>query len=578
MVRQLRLVVLAIGVALVWPAAPAAAHVRQIGSDPGEGAVLSRAPRTVTLHFSGPLSPALSSAQLLAPDGRPVRGVRSRVRGSDLVLSLPALARGAYSTIWTAVGSDDPHPVRGALVFRAGPGPAPVAAGAPREAPAPLAVLFRWLDFAALAFVIGVLAVIHFVLRPRLRGTTAAVAAASRGAEARLLHLGVVAAIAALVFGVFALPWHALAVMAWEPATSFQLLGDTRWGALWLAREGLLLILAVTLAAGSGARALLIAVAAVTGLAMVRAAGGHADTVDRAPELAVVALALHILAAGAWVGGLIAFLAGLRFDLWRTPGLGVLWARFGRLAAAAVALLAVTGLYTAGRQVASLDALVSTLYGWSLVAKLGLVAVAGGLGLLTAAAIRPRVTVVAEVAAGLAVLLAAVLMSSAAPARGPEFERASAVPASLSRASGDLVVTLSASPNRPGANAFRVIVGSTRRPDPPPPVRVALSFGGDAPVAMRETAPGRYLLTGDQLSADGRSRIAVLVGRAGEPDAAVDFAWRTKTAQRATVISGRPLEPPLTMLAALLALAVALVVAARLRVPLPAATAARRPS
>jgi hypothetical protein len=139
-------------------------------------------------------------------------------------------------------------------------------------------------------------------------------------------------------------------------------------------------------------------------------------------------------------------------------------------------------------------------------------------------------------------------------------------------------VTLSASPNRPGANAFTVIVGSTRRPDPPPPVRVALSFGGGAPVAMRETAPGRYLLTGDQLSADGRSRIAVLVGRAGEPDAAVGFAWRTTTAQRATVISDRPLEPPLTMLAALLALAVALVVAARLRVPLPAAMAARRPS
>lgn len=600
MPRLRRLAALALGVAVLWPAGPAAAHVRQLGSDPGEGAVLSRAPRTVELHFSGPLSPALTSARVLAPDGREVQGVRTRVSGSDLLVTMPALGRGAYSTVWTAVGSDDPHLVRGALVFRAGPGPAPAPAATPREAPAPAAVLLRWLDFAALAFVIGSLAVIRFVLLwPRPRSTTPAVAAAVRGAEARLLRLATAAAIAGLFLGVFTLPLHALAVMAWEPATSLELLGGTRWGGLWLAREGLLLLLVGALlvarraARGSGQRtarapvvsrrapglALMTAAAAAGGLVLVRAAGGHADQVGEAHALSVVVLALHILAAAVWIGGLTAFLLGLWPVLWRTPrpvGVGLLWARFGRLAASGVAVLAVTGLYTAGRQVASVDALVATLYGWSLVAKLGVAAAAGGLGLLTAAAIRPRVTVVAEVALGLTVLLAAALMSSAEPARGPKFERAAAVPSSLSRVRGDLVVTLAASPNRPGANAITAVVGSTRRPDPPEPATVALSFDGGAPVAMRRTAPGRYLLTGDQLTAAGRSRIAVLVGRRGEADRAVGFTWRTRTAARPTVISDRPLEPLLTLLAAFLAAGLALAVATRVPITLPTPPIVRR--
>ena len=167
--------------------------------------MLSRAPDAVRLRFSEPLAPSLSSARVLAPDGREVAGVRVRVEAADprvMLVRLPPLRRGAYSTLWTAVGTTDPHRARGLVVFRAGPGAAPASA-APREPPPVLAVVLRWLDFVLLAGLIGALAVVGLVLQParrdathrRLGGLTARRGAAARtrgglrGGSARGGHL-----------------------------------------------------------------------------------------------------------------------------------------------------------------------------------------------------------------------------------------------------------------------------------------------------------------------------------------------------------------------------------------------------
>jgi hypothetical protein len=71
---------------------------------------------------------------------------------------------------------------------------------------------------------------------------------------------------------------------------------------------------------------------------------------------------------------------------------------------------------------------------------------------------------------------------------------------------------------------------------------------------MREVAPGRFLLAGDQLSASGRSRITAVVHRRGGPDQTIGFTWTTGSAPRRALISDRPLEPTMTLAAALLSL------------------------
>ena len=92
---------------------------------------------------------------------------------------------------------------------------------------------------------------------------------------------------------------------------------------------------------------------------------------------------------------------------------------------ASVAVLLVTGLYSAGLQVTSVDALLSTDLRWSLVGKLVLLAATGGfglLGLLAARRLRPSPALLrAEAIAVVGLLAAASLLLASAPARGPQF-------------------------------------------------------------------------------------------------------------------------------------------------------------
>ena len=163
-----------------------------------------------------------------------------------------------------------------------------------------------------------------------------------------------------------------------------------------------------------------LALALLVPVAAAEAASGHAASLG---ALAILTMTAHILAGCLWVGGLIV-LALVLPGLERRDVLETL-ARFGRLATAGVAVVVVTGLYGAGRQVASLDALLSTTYGGSLVAKLASVGATGTLGLLGLLAVRrlrPSMRLLrAEAVAAVGMLVAASLLLSSAPARGPQF-------------------------------------------------------------------------------------------------------------------------------------------------------------
>ena len=590
-------------------AAPARAHahVELVRSDPADGAVLSAAPRELRLTFSEALVASGSVAEVLDPEGRPVPGVRARVdprRRALLTIALPRLEPGVYSTIWTAT-SDDGHRSRGLHTLRAGPGTAgsrlPVAP--PGAAPSAVTVAARWVDFALAAGLIGGLAVVLLVLGPPAGHP----AGFRRPARRRALSFAVWCGAGALALGVFALPLEALALIAWDPGTSTGLLLDTRWGALWVTRQALLAaLLAIAVALrragpdgpvpprrpGVLIRAGTLGPAAgllAGGLMVVRAMDGHAAAVGSHRALAVVALAVHLLAAAVWIGGLAALIVGCH-PLLRPGGAAAgdmrsTWISFGRLAAVSVGVLAASGLYTAGRQVASADALIATLYGQTLIVKQALLAGAGTLALLAATVLLPRlgawrpaprrlrVLLAAEAATGLAVLLAAALMSSSPPARGPRFEPEAPARSWVTRSAGDLLVTLRVTPNRAGHNAFTVIAASTRHPRPSPPSGVELRVAGRPPVALAETAPGRFHAAGDQLSAAGRRHVDIVVRRHGAPTRTAGFDWTVAGLPRRTVVSNRPLEPLLTGAAALLALAgmagaTAWAGARRLRAPL----------
>ena len=298
------------------------------------------------------------------------------------------------------------------------------------------------------------------------------------------------------------------------------------------------------------------------------------------------------------MGGLLALAVGLlpllrrdRADLASLARAG--WRPFSRLAALSVGLLVATGLYSAGRQVASLDALITTQYGRALLGKVALVLAVGFFGLLNSMLLHPRLAAplarllrrppgwtplslrrlprlaLAEASLGLLVLLATGLITASAAPRSVEYTVApEAVPTALSQTANDVVVTLMVKPNRPGRNVFTVFAASTRRPPPAEIRRVILRFTyldqdvGRTSVTAEEVEPGRYLVTGSDLSLAGPWQIDVAVRRQGLEDSVARFNWIVAPAgeSRPVVISKRPIEVPLTIAAAGLLLTLLLVV------------------
>jgi copper transport protein len=260
---------------------------------------------------------------------------------------------------------------------------------------------------------------------------------------------------------------------------------STRWGALWLAADAILavlLVLALVLrrrapaVPAPAAFAAALAAAALTG---VTAAGSHAASL---PDwhTAVIVDAVHVLAASVWIGSLaaltIAFLTAGNSRALAT----VIGRPFALLAGGSVVVLVLTGLYSAGVQVVSIDGLLTTVYGQTLIAKTLLVVACCSLGAANFLALRAldrrrlarlvRVTLGAEAVAGAGVLLAAAVLTASAPARGPEFAPPKPVHApTLAAGAADVVLSVTVSPNRPGPNFVSVAAASSRRP--PTPIR-----------------------------------------------------------------------------------------------------------
>lgn len=575
---------------VLLPARPAAAHAVLIESQPASGTTVAAAPRVALLRFSEDISPEFSAASLLDSTGRTVDGTRiatDRRGPRQLALQLPRLAPGTYGISWRVLAEDDGHTTGGVVVFTVGspsPGAPALRASAPGDGTPPQDIVRRWLGLCLLAGLIGALAVAAVVLRPAGAAAAEPVRVAVDEARRRALTLAAGAGgLAAVVGGAD------VAVQTYRSgplglSTAVTLLSDTRWGHLWVAREVVLLALAALAAAlrsparvpdrrGTAAWAAvgLLVSAAVT----VEALGGHAASVRPARAVAVAAVAVHALTACLWLGGVVALAVVLarrggsaagRGDLLRAVG-----HRFTALAAVGVALVVATGLYSAGREVGSVRALIDTTYGRLLIAKGVLLAVAGGLGLVNALRLHRRLVarpaappsrrlLAAEAAAGVALLLLAGALVETPPSRqstAPDGGTVTAVTRSGSVA--DVVVSVTITPNRPGTNGFTVLAASSRRPPPAQIEDVTVELDrASAAVPLREIEPDRYFGTGD-LSGPGVVQATVVIHR-GAARLTVPLRWSVPTPAASPPQSGDRLAP-ITNVAAVVVLGVLAVLA-----------------
>ncbi|MEU8261753.1 copper resistance CopC family protein [Micromonospora sp. NPDC048999] len=528
------------GLAVVVGPAPAQAHAYLVRSAPADGAVLDRAPETLTLAFTEHVELSAARVSLLDGDGRQWSVTGLALRGEDgepaadvgteepvtLVAGLPPLPPNTYHVAWRTLSSDDLHITSGTLVF--GVGRQVTAAGVARPAgPGPRETVARALGLAGLAVLLGgaALAALHAAATSRggwaggdlgeLPSTTNGNSPRSSADLALRRRLLVVAGYAGVV-ALLAAPLQLAIQLAGAGGGRWRLLADQLTSGRWLLREAgtAMLLAAVVIAArrlepgrsgpGAGRSAapagsgtadrpvvraapgtvvvgLLGALAAATGTALL----GHSMG---GPLRTALVGGVHVLAAGGWAGAVLAAVLALlpsaRRAADRAAQLRALLRAFAPLAAGCLTVLLLSGLLLTGPQVATVDALLGSPYGQLLLAKVGTVGVAGLLGLRTARRLRrsdlPRRGLLAEAGLLVAVLGLAGALAAAGPGRGPAFPVTDA-PRAVPQVSGqvaDLVDTVAVRPNRPGRNMVTVGVEDTRRPAPGPVTGVSLLLTG----------------------------------------------------------------------------------------------------
>jgi Uncharacterized protein, homolog of Cu resistance protein CopC len=333
---------------LLLPAA-AHAHAHLVRARPAAGDTVRVALRLLRLEFSEAPELGVSSLRLVDAQGRDVRLLPLRTAPDSarvLIADVPEpLAPGRYTVRWQVAGRDG-HPVHGEygfvlvgdtsrLIAPVVPSPA-LGTSAPELQPplvwgrlpaqthladgfdseSPAYVLVRWAHFIGLLTVIGGVAFYWLVLGRAHRADLTEVVLvesatrARRGASigAGLLALATVARLLA--------QWTALRVVVLDPSTMTltRIVQQSTWGRAWLLEVGALLVtlvgLSVARRATGGRLGWALAALGAIGAACAAALSGHAAAPETA--LPLVTDAVHVLAAGCWMGALLVLLvAGL---------------------------------------------------------------------------------------------------------------------------------------------------------------------------------------------------------------------------------------------------------------------------
>lgn len=565
----IRALVLALLTGALWltsAAGIAQAHPVLLRSTPSDGQTVQSAPAQVDLWFSEPAASTGIELALFDRDGKPVPVGPAQLldRGIHIVVTgLPALPRSVYELRWSVVSKYDLHRLRGTLVFGVGL-PATSAGESARPVTGPAATgadaLLGWLDLAGTAALCGWLLVDLGLNRRRGRSRAVPVGPAAATVLRLVITLGVLSAVTSVVRS--AQQWSSLDA----PGSGWGLLAGTGQLTRWSLREAALvgvLVLLIRRARSGGARTWLGGDAALVVLLLCDVALRSASSHAQSGPLSLLVLTAHQSAALTWVGGL-GVLAVLSSQLRDQSGeLRRLWTGFGLPAAVCVAVLAVTGLLLAGRQVASLDAALGTTYGKALLLKLALVTAALAFGLVHARRLHPWLTrrTDREPAApqsrgqvigpllGAGVLLVAVVMAAIPPAQGPQFTPRTAIAGQITHEVDDLLVTVALRPNQPGHSLLMVDVVSQRRPVPGPVVAVTADLGATTAITLRPAQTiaqgnGRWQAAVD-VEATGVMPLQVRINRSGMAPTTLADSWTVPSglAARPVLVSDRPLAP-----------------------------------
>jgi copper transport protein len=551
----------------------ASAHADLLRSDPAANSVQDSAPSQVSIWFNEAIEPGFSTITVLFEDGSTADRGDSLVSPADptqLSVTLAEARDGTYLVSWRVLSAVDGHITAGSFVFSVGQ---PIdrsvggAGGGAVTSPlnTPLGAVARALNFIGQATLVGVLLFRRLVWRPALESANLEAGvdelAVSRSKRVVYIALGLAAAGVVLTL----LVQSALAgagIPAWL---------STRIGRIWIGRAATLVALAVLAddLAASGRRAsgrklsstVLNVALAWLGLQLLFTTSltSHSATISTPPIIPIATDWLHLLGTAIWVGGLaqMAFVVPAVAGTLDDEDRAWLWLRtvvyFSTVAAIGLGVLLVTGTYMSFLHIGDWSALLSTVYGRTLLFKLALAGIAMLIGAFNLFVVKPRLDravddpdsratrriqknfrriVAVEAVTALAVLASAGILTDLPRSKDPQ-PVAEGQALRLTTRAEDLDAALTIDPALEGNNTFDIQLKQAAGGAPVVDAgEVSLRFtylarslgATDAEAAL---APdGAYSVEGAYLSLPGDWQIEVIVRR---PDAFDAFAaYRVK--------------------------------------------------
>lgn len=565
-----------VAVFTVLDAAPADAHAIVKRTEPAIDEVVATSPARVLMEFNEPVEISFGAIRVFdahggrVDDGEP-RYVEERTDAVEVPLE-PELAQGTYTVAWRIVSADG-HPIGEAFVFHVGaPGQNPrgivedvlAGEGTAGALESRLAAAGRWVLLVSLLVLAGAAGFLALVWG-QLIAPPDVVGARFVARWRRIVVAAWAAAVASTVL-LYVVQGARAADVPLGEALSSDVLGEvaeTRFGTVSLIRLGLLAACvavwpavrrSVEPRASVGAAAVavrptvgVLTAAGVLVLALLATPGlsGHAGTTEPV-SLNMTADVLHMVAAAAWMGGLL-MIVGAAFPATqdlpedaRARVLAPVVARFSDLAVVAVAVLVVSGGVRAWAEVRSLGALTDTDYGVVLLVKLAAVLLILALGAVNNRWTKPRIVeaaanggpdgarrpvrtlgrlVGAEVAMGAIVVGITALLVNLPPAR---VEAGSEEPSMSTASIGHHELHVMVDPGEVGENRIHIsAVDDHGEPVHLDAVRVLFLMPeediGPLVASAEPTGPGEFVVHGHQLSVPGEWTLEIVV-RSGEFD------------------------------------------------------------
>lgn len=364
--------------------AVAAAHPLLVTSAPAPGSIVPGSPSTLTLAFSETSVPSGSAVTLKGPGGRSVflGKLKSTAGGQQMAAAIKGkLKPGVYRVHWVALG-DDGHTVSGDFAFgvsEANGAPPPGAAaglggagtagrGGSASGQSIVSIALLWLGILT-ASLLWAGQLLVFTLR---RAKVPRAGHASRGLERLTAPLFLAAAVA-VVYGVLQ-----QANAGAGGGIDLSLLTASGTGISALARVAIVLVGApvALVRAEPGSRRRAVA-GALTGAALLICFGLSGHVLAQHNTLAALGMALHVLAAGTWAGGLVGLLIVVRRA---AVPLAPAVRAYAAPAVTGLGVAGVTGIIAAFREVSHWYFLWWSGYGRLVIVKVVLVATASAAG------------------------------------------------------------------------------------------------------------------------------------------------------------------------------------------------------